>query len=433
VARMIMLGLKFTGEVPFREVYVHGLIRDHDGQKMSKSKGNVIDPLDIVDGISLEALLAKRTSGLMQPQMKSAIEKATRKQFPLGIPAFGTDALRLCFARLATQSRDLRFDMSRVEEYRNFCNKLWNAARYVLLNVENADAVAAGAEYSLADRWIQSRLAAMLARVESGFADYRLDVAANALYEFTWHEFCDWYLELSKAVLQSDSAGSAVQRGARFTLINTLEVLLRALHPLAPFISEEIWQRVRLPAGVSGDTIMRCSFPGAADIKVDHQAEQEMRWVIQFIEGVRQIRGELDIAPSRKLEVLLQNAAPRDTEYLGRNLASLMRVAGIDEPRVLKSAQAAPISAVAFVGTLEILVPMAGLIDPGAELDRLAKQRRKAAIDLQKMEAKLGNAEFAKNAPAAVVAKDRQRLAELRTEIGQLEAQIARVSKLKNQ
>jgi valyl-tRNA synthetase len=433
VARMIMLGLKFTGEVPFREVYVHGLIRDHDGQKMSKSKGNVIDPLDIVDGISLDALLAKRSSGLMQPHMKPAIEKATRKQFPLGIPAFGTDALRLCFARLATQSRDLRFDMSRVEEYRNFCNKLWNAARYVLLNVENADAGAEGAEFSLADRWIQARLAAMLARVESGFADYRLDVAANALYEFTWHEFCDWYLELSKAVLQSDSAGSAAKRGARFTLLDTLEVLLRALHPLAPFISEEIWQRVRLPAGVSGETIMRCSFPSAAAIKVDHQAEQEMRWVIQFIGGVRQIRGELDIAPSRKLEVLLQNAGPRDNEYLERNLASLMRVAGIGQPHVLKSAQAAPISAVAFVGTLEILVPMAGLIDPAAELDRLAKQRRKADIDLKKMEAKLGNAEFAKNAPAEVVAKDRQRLAQLRTEIGQLDAQIARVSKLKDQ
>jgi valyl-tRNA synthetase len=370
---------------------------------------------------------------LMQPQMKPAIEKATRKQFPLGIAAFGTDALRLCLARLATQSRDLRFDMSRVEEYRNFCNKLWNAARYVLLNVENADAGPGGAEFSLADRWIQARLAAMLARVESGFADYRLDVAANALYEFTWHEFCDWYLELSKAVLQSDSAGSAAKRGARFTLINTLEVLLRALHPLAPFISEEIWQRVRLPAGVSGDTIMRCSFPSATAIQVDHQAEQEMRWVIQFIEGVRQIRGELDIAPSRKLEVLLQNAAPRDSGYLRRNLASLMRVAGIAEPRVLESAQAAPISAVAFVGTLEILVPMAGLIDPGAELERLAKQRRKADIDLKKMEAKLGNAEFARNAPAEVVAKDRQRLAELRTEIAQLEAQIARVSKLKDQ
>jgi valyl-tRNA synthetase len=433
VARMIMMGLKFTGQVPFREVYVHGLIRDHDGQKMSKSKGNVIDPLDIVDGISLADLLAKRTSGLMQPQMKPAIEKSTRKQFPQGIPAFGTDALRLCFARLATQSRDLRFDMTRVEEYRNFCNKLWNAARYVLMNVENLDSGAEGAEFSLADRWIRTRLSAMLARVESGFAEYRLDSVANALYEFTWHEFCDWYLELSKAVLQSETAGPAAKRGTRFTLINSLEVLLRALHPLAPFISEEIWQRVRVSAGVAGDTIMRCAFPSASDVKTDPDAEPEMRWVIGFIEGVRQIRGELDIAPSRKLEVLLQNAGSRDTEYLDRNLPYLMRLAGIDVPRTLGLAQAAPISAVAFVGTLEILVPMAGLIDPAAELARLSRQQIKAGIDLKKMESKLSNAEFAMNAPAEVVAKDRQRLSELRVEIGQLAAQIARVTALKDQ
>jgi valyl-tRNA synthetase len=433
VARMIMMGLKFTGKVPFREVYVHGLIRDHDGQKMSKSKGNVIDPLDIVDGISLDALLAKRTSGLMQPQMKPAIERATRKQFPQGIPAFGTDALRLCFARLATQSRDLRFDMSRVEEYRNFCNKLWNAARYVLMNVENQDLAVNGAQFSLADRWIQARLAAMLARVEAGFADYRLDTVANALYDFTWHEFCDWYLELSKAVLQSETAGAAAKRGTRHTLVNCLEVLLRALHPVAPFISEEIWQRVRTSAGVAGETIMRCEFPSAAGIEADPQAEAEMHWVIAFIEGIRQIRGELDIAPSRKLDVLLQNAAWKDTEYLDRNVHYLMRLAGINLPRALGPAQAAPISAVAFVGALEILVPMAGLIDPTSELERLAKQQRKTGADLEKLETKLGNADFAKNAPPEVVAKDRQRLAELRTEIAQLAHQIARVRALKGQ
>jgi valyl-tRNA synthetase len=434
VARMIMMGLKFTGQVPFREVYVHGLIRDHDGQKMSKSKGNVIDPLDIVDGISLDALLAKRTSGLMQPQMKPAIERATRKQFPQGIPAFGTDALRLCFARLATQSRDLRFDMSRVEEYRNFCNKLWNAARYVLMNVEGhavPGAAEPAAEFSLADRWIQARLASMLARVESGFAEYRLDVVANALYEFTWHEFCDWYLELSKAVLQSDAAGAGAKRGTRHTLINTLEVLLRALHPLAPFISEEIWQRVRPCAGASGDTIMRCSYPGADGVKVDSGAEREMRWVIDFIEGVRQIRGELDIAPSRKLEVLLQNASSRDLEYLGRNLHYLMRLAGIEPPRMPASTEAVPISAVALLGTLEILVPMAGLIDPDAELARLSKRHSKCCVDLQKMTGKLSNSEFARNAPPEVVAKDQQRLSELQVEIRQLAAQIAKVTALK--
>jgi len=433
VARMIMMGLKFTGDVPFRTVYMHGLIRDQDGQKMSKSKGNVIDPLDIVDGITLGKLLEKRTTGLMQPQMKSGIEKATRKQFPEGIAAYGTDALRLCFARLATQSRDLRFDMAKVEEYRNFCNKLWNAARYVLMNVEGNDLNSEGAEYSLADRWIRARLAATLARIEAGFADYRLDNVANALYEFTWHEFCDWYVELSKAVLQSDSASAAAKRGTRFTLVTTLETLLRAMHPLAPFISEEIWQRVRVSAGVKGDTIMRAEFPTAASLPADRHAEAEMRWVMDFILGVRQIKGEMDIALSRKLEVLLQNAGARDMEYLGRNMHYLMRLAGIELPRLLATGEAAPISAVALLGSLEILVPMKGLIDPTAELERLGKRLRKAEIDLSKLEAKLGNSQFAANAPPEIVAKDQQRLEELRTEIGQLTAQTARVTQLRNQ
>ncbi|HMH30554.1 MAG TPA: valine--tRNA ligase [Steroidobacteraceae bacterium] len=433
VARMMMMGLKFAGDVPFRRVYIHGLIRDHDGQKMSKSKGNVIDPLDIVDGISLDALIEKRTAGLMQPQMKASIEKATRKQFPQGIAAYGTDALRLCFARLATQSRDLRFDMAKVEEYRNFCNKLWNASRYVLMNAENQNLAAAGAEFSLADRWIRSRLVDMLGRIEAGFADYRLDAVANALYEFTWHEFCDWYVELSKSVLQSDSASEAAKRGTRLTLIHTLEVLLRAMHPLAPFISEEIWQRVRAVAGVAGETIMHAEFPRAESMTADHQAEPEMRWVMDFVLGVRQIRGEMDIPWTRKLEVLLQNASARDLEYLSRNLHYLVRLAGVEGPRALKEGEAAPISAVALLGNLEILVPMKGLIDPAAELERLAKRLRKAEVDMSKLEAKLSNSQFAKNAPPDIVAKDQQRLEELRTEIGQLSAQTARVTKLQNQ
>jgi valyl-tRNA synthetase len=433
VARMIMMGLKFTDQVPFRTVYMHGLIRDQDGQKMSKSKGNVIDPLDIVDGIGLDALLAKRTTGLMQPQMKTAIDKATRKQFPEGIAAYGTDALRLCFARLATQSRDLRFDMAKVEEYRNFCNKLWNAARYVLMNAEGQDLKADGAEFSLADRWIRSRLSTMLTRIEAGFAEYRLDNVANALYEFTWHEFCDWYVELSKAVLQSDSASAAAKRGTRIALIGTLETLLRALHPLAPFISEEIWQRVHTLAGSPGETIMRSAFPTAASAPADREAEQEMRWVMDFILGVRQIRGEMDIPYSRKLEVQLQNAGTRDLEYLDRNLHYLVRMAGIERPRILSGAEVAPIAAVALLGNLEILVPMKGLIDPAAELERLAKRLRKAQVDMSKMESKLQNGQFAKNAPPEIVAKDQLRLEELRTEISQLSAQTARVIKLQNQ
>jgi valyl-tRNA synthetase len=441
VARMIMMGLNFTGEVPFREVYVHGLIRDHDGQKMSKSKGNVIDPLDIVDGITLEDLLAKRTTGLMQPQMKPAIEKATRKQFPQGIPAFGTDALRLTFAALATQSRDLRFDLAKVEGNRNFCNKLWNAARYVLMNVEGQEGFEAGrlraapapGELSLADRWIRSRLSAMIERAESGFAGYRLDIVANALYEFTWNEFCDWYLELSKAVLQSDSATPGQKYAARKTLIDTLETLLRALHPLAPFITEEIWQRVRLCAGATGETIMKTRYPTGDPERADADAEPEMRWVMSFILGVRQIRGEMDIAPSRRLDVLLQNAGPKDLEYLERNRPYLERLAGVNAPRVLAPSESAPISAAALVGTLEILVPMAGLIDPAAELDRLAKRQRRAEAEFGKLEVKLSNADFARNAPAEVVAKDRGRLSELRTEIDQLTQQVARVSALQAQ
>ncbi len=431
VARMIMMGLKFTGDVPFRAVYITGLIRDHDGQKMSKSKGNVIDPMDLVDGISLEALLAKRTSGLMQPQMKAAIERNTRKQFPNGFAAFGTDALRLSLARLATQSRDLNFDLARVEEYRNFCNKLWNAARFVLMNVEGQSTVAHGAEFSLADRWIRTRFAAALTRIESGFAEQRLDVVANALYEFTWHEYCDWYLEFSKAVLQSEGASAAAKAGARHTLIQVLEGLLRALHPIAPFISEEIWQRVHVAAGVPGDSVMRAPYPKAADILSDAHAEAEMRWVMDFILGVRQIRGEMDIPFSRKLPVLLQNAAPRDLEYLERNVQFLTRLAGIEAPRVLTD-PVAPISAIALLGTLEILVPMAGLIDPAAELERLTRRLGKAEGDQQKLAAKLSNSAFAQNAPADIVAKDQQRLAELKLEIAQLTAQIARVRSMQD-
>ncbi len=429
VARMIMMGLKFTGEVPFREVYVHGLIRDHDGQKMSKSKGNVLDPLDIVDGIGLDALIAKRTSGLMQPQMRPAIERATRKQFPDGIAAFGTDALRMSFASLATMSRDLRFDMARVEGYRNFCNKLWNAARYVLLNAaeDGGDGVV---EYGVADRWIRSRLAATLERVEAGFADYRLDLVATALYEFTWHHYCDWYVELTKAVLQSEDATAAQKQGARRTLVGVLETLLRALHPLAPFISEEIWQRARASAGVSGETIMLARYPRAADLDRDPEAERELEWVRQFVLGVRQIRGEMDIAPSRKIEVVLQNAGPQDLSYLDRNRRFLERLAGIETPRLVERGAPAPISAVALLGELEILVPMAGLIDPAAEEERLGKRRRKAEADLQKLRAKTANEEFVRNAPAEVVAKDRARILELGTELEQLDRQASRVRAL---
>jgi len=429
VARMIMMGLKFAGDVPFREVYVHGLIRDHDGQKMSKSKGNVIDPLDIIDGIPLTDLLAKRTTGLMQPQMRPAIEKATRKQFPDGIAAFGTDALRLTFASLATQSRDLRFDMARVDSYRNFCNKLWNAARFVLMNVEGADLHEEGAQYSLADRWIGAQCNTMLARVARGFADYRLDAVVSALYEFIWNDYCDWYVELSKAVLNAEGSSEAAGRGTRLTLVRTLEKSLRALHPLAPFITEELWQRVAPAAGCAGPSIMLASFPqGAAG---DEGSTGDMRWVMDFILGIRQIRGEMDIAPSRRLDVLLQHADREDRRRVAEHGLYLARLAGINPPRVLDDGEQAPIAAIALIGELQVLVPMAGLIDPAAELTRLAKRRGRADSDLRKIAGKLGNAEFLANAPPDVVAKDQARAAELATEITRLDRQRARVEALR--
>jgi valyl-tRNA synthetase len=430
VARMIMMGLKFMGDVPFREVYVHGLIRDHEGQKMSKSKGNVLDPLDIVDGIGLEPLVAKRITGLMQPRLGPAIEKATRKQFPGGISAHGTDALRFTFASLATQSRDLRFDLGRVEGYRNFCNKLWNASRYVLMATEQDDGEGQ-VELSLADRWILSRLDAATRAVHAGFREYRFDLAAQAAYEFTWYEFCDWYLELSKPVLQSDTATAAQRRGTRRTLAGTLETLLRLLHPLMPFITEEIWQRVGPRAGREGDTIMRQPFPAASEELADPAIEAEMRWVMDFVLGIRQIRGEMDIAPSVRFDLLLQDAAPADLERYQRNAHCIVRLANVGSARPLVGGEAPPQSATALLGDMKILVPMAGLIDVEAELTRLGKRKSKAVQELARCEAKLANARFVDSAPAEIVAQERDRVAEFQRELAQLDMQLARVTSLR--
>jgi valyl-tRNA synthetase len=430
VARMVMFGLHFTGEVPFREVYIHGLIRDQDGQKMSKSKGNVLDPLDIVDGIGVEALVEKRTTGLMQPQLAPAIERATRRQFPDGIEAHGTDALRFAFASLATLSRDLRFDLGRVAGYRNFCNKLWNAARYVLMSTESplADGPRSPSPY---DRWILSRLSATVAAVREGFAQYRFDLAAQALYDFTWREFCDWYLELSKAVLQSPDSSDAERRGTRATLAGTLEALLRLLHPLMPFITEEIWQRAAPRAGVQGATIMRQAFPAASADAADPAIEAEMRWVMDFILGVRRIRGEYDIAPSVKLALRLQGASPSDLERHARHEAVIRRMAGISAASPLAAGEAPPNAAAALLGELRILVPMAGLIDVEAELARLGKLRSKVEQNLAKATAKLGNARFVENAPEEVVAQERDRVAGFKRELAQLAEQHERVASLR--
>jgi valyl-tRNA synthetase len=427
VARMIMMGLRFMEDVPFRQVYIHGLIRDAEGQKMSKSKGNVLDPLDLVDGIGLEALVAKRTSGLMQPQLAAAIDKATRAQFPDGIAAYGTDALRFTFASLATLSRDLRFDVGRIQGNRNFCNKLWNAARFVLMSVEGHDPGAGDESPSLADRWIRSRAAATVAATRAAFADYRFDLASQALYEFTWNEFCAWYLELSKAVLQSEGADAAGQRAARRTLLEVLELLLRALHPLMPFITEEIWQRVAPLAGRTGPTIMLEPYPVAGPQAQEPAVEAEMRWVMEFILAVRQIRGEMDIAPARRFDVLLANASADDLTRLARSRHWLERLANLGNLRPLGTGEAEPEAAVAMLGELRILVPMAGLIDVAAEVARLGKRIARLRQELAKTEGKLSNANFVANAPPAVVEQERARRADFDRERAQLEVQLARV------
>ena len=434
VARMIMFGLKFMTDVPFREVYVHGLIRDAEGQKMSKSKGNVIDPLDIIDGIDQKALVAKRTSGLMQPHLAASIEKATRRQFPEGIPAYGTDALRFTFASLATQSRDIRFDLARVAGNRNFCNKLWNAARFIL-GLETSTASEAAAQpasaasgASASEGWIRSRLGATIQAVDAAFREHRYDFAASALYEFTWHEFCDWYLEIVKPVLQAPDA--AARHAAQRTLLAVFETLLRLLHPLMPFITEEIWLRIAPLAGVSGESIMLAPWPDAALFPADAPAEAEMGWVMQVVLAIRQIRGEMDIAPSARLPLLLQHASERDLTLAQRHQTLLARLAGLASQRALQAAESPPPAMAAVVGELSLLVPMAGLIEPASELQRLERRAHKLEQELLRSRAKLADEHFVRNAPAEVVTQERSRLAQFERTRAALARQIEQVRKL---
>jgi valyl-tRNA synthetase len=431
VARMMMMGLRFMGDVPFRDIYITGLILDENGDKMSKTKGNVIDPLDIVDGIELDALVAKRTSGMMQPQMAAKVEKFTRKQFPEGIEPHGTDALRFTFAALASPSRELRFDLARVAGYRGFCNKLWNAARFVAMSVGETDDTAATtagpSELSVADRWIRSRFGRMLATVETAFADYRFDFAATALYEFTWYEFCDWYLELTKPVLQSESASDAAKRGTRRTLLEILEALQRALHPLMPFITEEIWQRAAPLVGRAGPTVMLQPYPQPAEFAPDETAEREVAWLQAFILAVRQIRGEMNIAPSWRIPVLLKGASEHDKAYTERHRAYLERLAGIETLTVLEPGAPAPESATALIGELTLLVPMAGLIDVAAEIERLTRNLTKAEQELAKTRVKLSNENFVRNAPPDVVTTERERQADFERQVNSIKAQLDRL------
>lgn len=433
VARMIMMTLHLRKEVPFHTVYVHGLVRDNDGQKMSKSKGNVLDPIDLIDGIDLESLVAKRTLGMMQPQLAAKVEKSTRKQFPEGIASYGTDALRFTFYSLASTGRDINFDIGRIEGFRNFCNKIWNATRYVLMNCEGEDAgfdADTTLELSLADRWIHSQLQTTIADVKHAIDNYRFDHASQALYEFMWHNYCDWYLELSKPVLWDDNASAAAKRGTRHTLLTVLESYLRLLHPFMPFISEEIWQRIAPLTRTEGATLMLQPYPEHNQGAIDNAANRDIEWLKGVIMGIRNIRGEMSIPPSKSLAVLLREGDNSDRERLASNASFLCKLAKLDSIEWLAEDAEIPASATALVGKLEVLVPMADFIDRDAELARLEKEVNKITTELARTQGKLNNPSFVDRAPAEVVNKEKEKLAAQEQARDKLNEQIARIAQL---
>jgi valyl-tRNA synthetase len=432
VARMIMMTLKFTGEVPFRKVYIHGLVRDAEGQKMSKTKGNGLDPLDLIDGIDLDALVTKRTENLTQPQMAERIERQTRKDFPEGIPSYGTDALRFTFCALATTGRDVRFDLHRVEGYRNFCNKLWNAARFVLINCKDCAAADRSGEVTLglADRWIRSRAHDLLVASQRAIDTYRFDLYAAAVYDFVWHEYCDWYLELTKPLLWNEHSDPALLRGTRRTLVEVLDLLLRAAHPIMPFITEAIWREMAPLAGISGASIMVQAFPRADDLPTDPEADAAITWLKGVVLGVRNIRGEAGIKPGQTVDLLLQGGAERDRELAAATEDLFKRLAKIGSLRWLDDDEEAPPNALALVGEMRVMVPLAGLIDKDAERTRLTKDIDRKANEVARLSGKLGNASFVDKAPAAVVDKERQKLADAETALTTLRSQLAAIERL---
>jgi valyl-tRNA synthetase len=432
VARMIMLSTHLTGQIPFKTVYVHGLVRDGQGQKMSKSKGNVLDPLDIVDGIDLDALLAKRTSGMMQPKLAEKIAKQTRAEFPEGIAAYGTDALRFTNLALASTGRDIKFDMGRVEGYRNFCNKLWNAANFVIENTDNQDTGINGEAVDLSpvDRWIISALQRCEQDVTRHLDAFRFDMAAQALYEFIWDEYCAWYLELVKPVLWDENAPVERQRGTRRTLVRVLEVILRLAHPFMPFITEEIWQRIKGQAGVSGETIMLQAWPVANESRIDASGEGDIEWVKQLMLGVRQIRGEMKISMAKRIDIIVQNANAEDLRRLADFEPLLNKLAKLESVRVLAAGEEAPMSATALVGEMQVLVPMAGLIDKDAELARLDKEITRLQGEVQRVGGKLANEGFVAKAPAEVLDKERAKLAEAEQALAKLVEQREKIANL---
>ncbi|MEJ1098085.1 MULTISPECIES: valine--tRNA ligase [unclassified Pseudoxanthomonas] len=447
VARMIMATDHFTGQIPFKDVYITGLIRDKDGQKMSKSKGNVLDPLDIIDGISLDDLVAKRTAGLMQPKMAEKIERATRKEFPDGIIPHGADALRFTIAALATHGRDIKFDLGRAEGYKNFCNKLWNATRFVLMNTaefslpllagEGArrarpvlDKRADGgklAPITDAEKWILSRLAKTTAEAETHFANYRFDLLAQSLYEFAWNEFCDWFVELAKPALNGDDAVAA--GSTRHTLLHVLESLLRLLHPLTPFVTEELWQQVAPRLGIESDTISLQPYPSAAEFNGQDfaQAEVDVEWLKAMVTALRRVRSELNVSPAKTVRLLLQGGTADDRPRIERFTQSLKFLLKLDTIEWLTSDAEAPASAAAVVGELKLLVPLEGLVDLDAERTRLDKEIKRVETEIGKCNGKLGNATFVQNAPAAVVEQERARLTDWNTQLNALREQRAKL------
>ncbi|HDZ9496261.1 TPA: valine--tRNA ligase [Vibrio cholerae] len=438
VARMIMMTMHFCkdedgkAQVPFKTVYVTGLIRDENGDKMSKSKGNVLDPIDMIDGIDLESLVAKRTGNMMQPQLAAKIEKNTRKTFENGIEAYGTDSLRFTLAAMASTGRDINWDMKRLEGYRNFCNKLWNASRYVLMNTEEQDCgFTAGAEleYSLADKWIESQFELAAKEFNGHIDNFRLDMAANTLYEFIWNQFCDWYLELTKPVLWKGT--EAQQRATRRTLITVLEKTLRLAHPVIPYITETIWQSVKpLVDGVEGDTIMLQALPQYDAANFNQEALDDIEWVKAFITSIRNLRAEYDINPGKPLEVMLKAANEQDAARIEANKQVLVSLAKLESIRVLADGEATPACATALVGKSELMIPMAGLIDKDAELDRLAKEIAKTQGEIARIEGKLGNEGFVAKAPEAVITKEREKLAGYQEALVKLEQQKATIAAL---
>ena len=432
VARMIMMSLHFMEEVPFHTVYVHGLVRDGEGQKMSKSKGNVLDPIDLIDGIELEALIQKRTSNLMQPQLAAKIEKATRKQFPDGITGYGTDALRYTFYSLASTGRDIKFDIGRMEGYRNFCNKIWNASRYVLSHTDSHNLNEGDAALSLADRWIQSRLETTLIAVEEAYDNYRFDLASQALYDFVWNEFCDWYLELSKPVLWDETTAASEQLGARRTLITVLEKSLRLLHPFMPFLTEEIWQPVSPLADESGESIMLAPWPARQPDRMDAESEAEVEWLKQIIVAIRSIRSESNIPPATELPVFVVNTTALDRERFNRNETYLGRLAKVSGITVLSEEEAPPANLMALCGDLEIRVPMAGVIDIEAELKRLDKEIERQQKEVAKLDGKLSNKAFIERAPADIVEAEKQKKAQAETALTTLSRQRTQIEELRS-